>query len=150
MFSRIALFAFLGVFLFSTVSVSAQRVRIRKSATGTVTANRPTSGNLSNSEFQIHNLVNNERRRKGLGDLDWDDSLARLARTYSRQMARESFFSHFDRNGDSVVERAEKSNIRGWSRIGENLFFCEGYGNFDSLAVRGWMNSSEMPRRNAL
>ena len=148
-FSRIALYAFLGVFLFSAISVSAQRTRIRKSATGTVSSNRSASLNLSNDEIQIHYLVNNERRRKGLGNLNWDDDLARLARNYSRQMARESFFSHFDRNGDSVVERAEKSNVRGWSRIGENLFFCEGYDNFDSLAVRGWMNSSEH-RRNIL
>lgn len=148
-FSRIALYAFLGVFLFSAVSVSAQKVRIRKSATGTVSSNRSTSVNLSSSELQIHNLINNERRRKGLDDLYWDDDLASLARNYSRQMARESFFSHFDRDGNSVVERAAKSDIRGWNKIGENLFFCDGYNDFDGLAVRGWMNSSEH-RRNIL
>jgi len=148
-FSRFALFAFLGVFLFATVAVSGQRERIRKSATGVVSSNREARGSLSNDEFQIHYLINNERRKKSLGDLYWDDELAKLARTYSRQMARESFFSHFDRDGNSVVERAEKSDIRGWSKIGENLFFCEGYNNFDALAVRGWMNSSEH-RRNVL
>ena len=148
-FSRIAIFAILGAFLFSALSVQAQRVRIRKSATGTVTSKRQSVVNLSNTELQIHNLVNNERRRKGLSDLFWNQSLAGMARAYSRQMARESFFSHYDGNGDSVVERAENSNIRGWSKIGENLFFCEGYDNFDTLAVRGWMNSSEH-RRNIL
>ena len=149
-FSRIAFVVVLGAFLFSALSVSAQqRVRIRKSATGTVTSSREYRGNISNDEFQIHNLVNNERRRKGLSDLVWDQDLARMARAFSRQMARESFFSHYDRNGNSVVERAEDSNIRGWEKIGENLFFCEGYDNFDSLAVRGWMNSSEH-RRNIL
>jgi len=148
-FSRIALFAFLGVFLLAAVSVSAQRVRIGKSATGVVSSNRESRGNLANDEFQIHYLINNERRRKGLGDLYWDDDLAQLARAYSRQMARESFFSHFDRSGNSVVERAQNSDIRGWSKIGENLFFCEGYDDFDALAVRGWMNSSEH-RRNVL
>jgi uncharacterized protein YkwD len=153
-FSGFAVFAFLAVFLFVAVSVPAQRVRIRKSATGVVTServsrNRDVRENLANDEMQIHYLVNNERRKKGLGDLYWGEDLAELARAYSRQMARESFFSHFDPNGDSVVERARNFDIRGWSKIGENLFFCEGYDDFDSLAVRGWMNSSEH-RRNLL
>ena len=158
-FSRTAVFAFLGAFLFASLSVPAQRVRITRSANGRVVSReqtperislrRETQGNLSNDEHQIHYLVNNERRRKGLGDLYWDDELARMARAYSRQMARESFFSHYDSDGNSVVERAEKSDIRGWSKIGENLFFCEGYDDFDSLAVRGWMNSPTH-RRNML
>lgn len=148
-FSRIAFLAVLVMFLFEAVSVSAQRVRIRKSATGRVSSNQETRGNSSNGEFQIHYLVNNERRKKGLGDLYWDDELAKVARAFSRQMARESFFSHFDRQGKSVVDRAKSSNISGWSKIGENLFFCEGYDDFDSLAVRGWMRSAEH-RRNIL
>ncbi len=147
LFSGIAVFAFLGGFLLTAVSVSAQR--ISKSATGRISSKQETRGNLSGDEFQIHDLINNERRRKGLGDLNWDADLAKLARGFSRQMARESFFSHFDRDGNSVVERARKSDIRGWSKIGENLFFCEGYNNFDTLAVRGWMNSAEH-RRNVL
>jgi uncharacterized protein YkwD len=148
-FSGITVFVILGVFLFGAVPVSAQRVKIRKSATGRVSTIQESRGSLSNDEFQIHYLVNNERRKKGLGDLYWEESLARMARTYSRQMARESFFSHFDRDGNSVVERAQSSNIRGWSKIGENLFFCEGYDSFDALAVRGWMDSPEH-RRNIL
>lgn len=155
-FSRIAAYAILCVFLLTAISVSAQQIRLRKSATGRVTSGstterqtQPTRGNLASDELQIHYLINNERRRKGLGDLYWDDALAQMARAFSRQMARESFFSHFDRNGRSVVDRALQSNIDGWSKIGENLFFCEGYDRFDALAVRGWMNSSEH-RRNIL
>ena len=158
-FSRIALFSILGVFLFAALSVPAQRARITRSGTGRVinrqefpdgiSDRRQTRGNLSQDEFQIHYLVNNERRRKGLSDLFWDDELARMARAYSRQMARESFFSHIDNNGNSVVERARRSDIQGWSKIGENLFFCEGYDDFNSLAVRGWMNSPTH-RRNLL
>jgi len=155
-FPRVAVPAILVTFLFGALSVSAQRTVYRKSATGRVLAreesrsNQPQyRGNLADDEYEIHDLVNNERRKKGLGELSWDGSLASLARSYSRQMARESFFSHYDRNGDSVVERARNSNIRGWSIIGENLFFCEGYDNFDALAVRGWMNSPEH-RRNIL
>ena len=143
---------------FFVTAVSAQKVKIRKSATGRVASTQPTRneptrnetrGNLSTDEQQIHYLINNERRKKGLGDLYWDEDLAKMARAYSKKMARESFFSHFDRDGNSVVERAKDSDIKGWNKIGENLFFCEGYDSFDSLAVRGWMNSSEH-RRNIL
>ena len=147
MFSRFALSACLVFFLMS--AVSGQRVGIRKSATGIVSSNRDSRGSLSNDERQIHFLINSERRKKSLGDLYWDEDLAQMARAFSRQMARESFFDHYDRNGNSVVERARQSKINGWSKIGENLFFCEGYNNFDALAVRGWMNSPEH-RRNVL
>jgi len=148
-FSRIAFFVIFGAFLSSAVSVPAQKVRIRKSAPAAVQSSRVSAGNLSNDAIQIHYLVNNERRRTGLANLYWDEDLAKLARSYSRQMARESFFSHFDGDGNSVVERAAVADIRGWSKIGENLFFCEGYGDFDALAVRGWMKSPEH-RRNIL
>ncbi|HVE57532.1 MAG TPA: CAP domain-containing protein [Pyrinomonadaceae bacterium] len=154
-FSRIVLFTIL--FTFFVTAVSAQRVRIQKSATGRVASNQPirqetrreTRGSLSSDELQIHYLVNNERRKKGLSDLYWDEDLAKMARAYSKKMARESFFSHFDGDGNSVINRAEDSNIGGWNKIGENLFFCEGYDDFDALAVRGWMNSAEH-RRNIL
>jgi uncharacterized protein YkwD len=155
-FSRTALCAILGVFLLSADTVPAQNIRLRKSATGRVTNRSSTPqqqqqsrGNLASDEFQIHYLVNNERRKKGLSDLYWDNGLAAMARAFSRQMARESFFSHYDRNGKSVVDRARQSNITGWSKIAENLFFCDGYDRFDSVAVSGWMNSSGH-RRNIL
>lgn len=142
--------AWLAVCVMLSVSaVTGQRIKVRKSATGKVSSKQETRGNLSNDEFSIHYLVNNERRKKGLSDLYWEEDLAKMARAFSRQMARESFFSHYDRDGNSVIDRARNSGIRDWDKIGENLFFCEGYDNFDALAVRGWMNSSEH-RRNIL
>ncbi len=155
-FSRIVFLAVLGAFLFS--AVSAQRIIIKKSGTGRVSSNKENKetrenkvdrGNLSGEETQIHYLINNERRKKGLSDLYWDEELAKIARAYSKKMAKESFFSHYDRDGNSVIDRARESNISGWNKIGENLFYCEGYNDFDSLAVRGWMNSPEH-RRNIL
>ena len=149
MFSRITFFAVLGLFFLAAVSVSAQRVKIRKSATGVVSSDREYRGNLSNDEYEISDLINEERRRKGLDDLVWDERLAQIARNYSRKMASESFFSHYDSDGHSVVDRVRNSGVRGWSKIGENLFYCAGYSEIDSLAVRGWMNSPEH-RRNIL
>jgi uncharacterized protein YkwD len=147
-FAQIMVCAVFGAILL--INVPAQRkVKIKKSVANKISSNREYSGNLLNDERLISNLINSERRKKGLSELIWDERLANLARSYSRKMAKESFFSHYDRDGDSVIERTKDSNIIGWSKIGENLFLCEGYGTFDTLAVRGWMNSPEH-RQNIL
>jgi uncharacterized protein YkwD len=101
------------------------------------------------AEFDIFDLVNQERHRKRLNDLEWNDALANLARNYSRKMARENFFDHYDSNGQSVIERAKSARLKNWSKIGENLFYCEGLSNYSSFAVKGWLNSSSH-RRNML
>lgn len=93
------------------------------------------------NEFRIFSLINREREHSGLTSLIWNDRLADLARSYSQTMARDGLFDHIDRNGDSVVERARHARVRGWSKIGENLFECESTNNFVNLSVRGWMHS---------
>ena len=104
---------------------------------------------FSNEEFEIYELINNRRYKSRLRELEWDNDLAEMARRYSEDMARGNFFSHYDKRGRTVVERAENFGIRGWSEIGENLFFCEGYDDFSNLAVKGWLNSSSH-RKNML
>jgi len=100
-----------------------------------------TAAGVSDDEHEIHDLVNRERGRSRLRDLEWDDRLARLARAYSRQMAREDFFDHYDRAGRSVIDRANSSRITDWRKIGENLFVSEGFDRITGIAVRGWMRS---------
>ena len=90
---------------------------------------------------QILELVNAERRKKRLPELEWDRDLTRMARAYSKQMARENFFDHVDEDGKNVADRAKSAKVKGWNKIGENLFFCEGTTKFDSFAVKGWMKS---------
>ena len=116
-------------------SVSAQR-RVY-----TASANSRVSVNADSDEREIFDLINQERNKKGLGELNWDSDLSRLARAYSQKMARENFFSHYDGNGKAVDDRAKDMRIKDWSKIGENLFFCEGYDNPNLMAVRGWMKS---------
>ncbi len=95
----------------------------------------------SRSEREVFELVNRERSRARLQNLIWVDRLADLARDYSRQMAREGFFDHYDRKGRTVTDRALSARIRNWSSIGENLFFCEPHDYFANTAVKGWMRS---------
>lgn len=97
--------------------------------------------NLGDDEYHIFELVNRERARVRLSQLQWDDQLADLARSYSEQMADENFFSHYDRSGATVVQRAEQQRVKGWARIGENLFETYGLNDISAFAIRGWMRS---------
>src|SRR5215210_6295795 len=72
--------------------------------------------NINADEREIFELINEERSKKGLGELNWDASLSRLARAYSQKMARENFFSHYDRNGEAVDGRARQMRIKDWSK----------------------------------
>ncbi len=101
----------------------------------------------SDDEAEIYDLVNRERVRSRLVPLAWDDKLARLARSYSRQMAREGFFGHYDRNGRSVSDRSREAGAGRWRKIGENLFMVTEHPQFTVLSVRGWMRSASH-RRN--
>jgi len=94
------------------------------------------------AERDVFKLVNYERLKRGLRKLKWHPTLAKVAKNYSRRMAREDFFDHFDDDGHSVIERAEELNVKKWKKLGENLFFSEGYLSPTFLAVEGWLESS--------
>lgn len=101
-----------------------------------------SAGNFDDDEFQIFQLVNSERYKNLLDNLEWDNKLAEIAREYSRTMARENFLEHTDLQGKTVVDRAKDRRLGNWRKIGENLFFCRGIKKFDTFAVKGWMKSS--------
>lgn len=102
---------------------------------------RKISGDFETDNFQIFTLVNEERRKRGLNQLLWDDAVADIARNYSERMARENFFGHFDPNGREVLDRAKTARLKHWSRIGENLFSIADLAKFDAFTVKQWMKS---------
>jgi uncharacterized protein YkwD len=97
---------------------------------------------VDEEEAEVFRLVNLQRQKAGLSRLDWDDGAARIARAYSKRMAREGFFDHYDPEGNTVMERADRGGVRHWSRIGENLFVCDPMEEFEPFAVRGWLRST--------
>lgn len=96
---------------------------------------------LGGEETRIFELINRERQKKRLRDLEWDDRLADVARSYSRKMAREGFFDHYDNDGKTVADRVSMAKVKGWSKIGENLFYCDPLDEVAAFAVRSWMGS---------
>lgn len=103
---------------------------------------KTSRSNFGSEELEIFELVNNRRQKSRLGQLRWNSELAKMARRYSEEMARGNFFSHYDKRGRTVSDRAESFGIRGWRGIGENLFLCDGFNDFSSVAVKNWLNSS--------
>ena len=119
----------------------------------------PTESNLSNASqisffpkpivweeptFQEKNifiLVNYHRKLNGLRTLKWDSKLAKMARYYSGKMANEDFFEHEDYEGKTVVDRAEEFRVKDWMKIGENLFYSEGFISPTQEAVDSWLDS---------
>lgn len=97
--------------------------------------------NFADEEMKIFDSVNRVRIRQGLKELRWNYELAKLARDYSGKMAHGGFFEHFDPDGATVVERAKDARIKGWSKIGENLFVCEPTSKLNFFAIKGWMES---------
>ena len=100
-----------------------------------------SSRTLLDDEMRVFELVNQERARRGLRPVQWDARLSDMARMYSRQMADGGFFDHYDQHGQAVEDRARRARIRGWQKIGENLFYCGRTSQFVDFAVRGWLKS---------
>jgi uncharacterized protein YkwD len=69
--------------------------------------------------------------------LAWSDALAAAALAHSTDMAWQKYFSHQEKNGSVVGDRALKAGYR-WRRIGENI--AAGQRSADEV-VAGWLAS---------
>lgn len=134
-------FALLISLVFAAQISSAFAQKKASAKRKTIAAEKAQPENFAVAEREIFRLVNRERRKRNLNELEWNADLAEMARKYSEKMADENFFSHFDLQGANVAKRAQKARIKGWTRIGENLFTIENYSSFDRFAVKAWMNS---------
>jgi uncharacterized protein YkwD len=92
-------------------------------------------------ERRAFELINERRREAGLLPLEWNDRVAAIARAHSQHMAATKFFSHKDRNGLLVNDRADKLGVSNWRAIGENIAFNRGFDDPVTTAVANWMDS---------
>jgi len=76
---------------------------------------------IGDLEHRIHDLVNDQRQRNGLGALQLDQKLSAVARAHSEDMAKSGYFDHSDRAGRSAFQRVALAGIV-CHIIGENLF----------------------------
>lgn len=64
-----------------------------------------TSANLS-GEQDVLKLINAERVRKGMQELEWDEDLAKAARYHAYDLATQDYFDHasYDRSGEKLYQ----------------------------------------------
>ena len=98
------------------------------------------SQSIEQMEAATRNLVNAERKKKGLPALKHNPALTKIARNYSRRMRQEDFFAHNDPKGKSVADRVRAANIS-FRMIGENLAMNYNAPDPIKVAVKGWMDS---------
>lgn len=124
----------------------AKSVSLPKIASSSPKVVRDGNFSLERSTFEI---LNRERATRGLTPLVWDESVAKVARLHSRNMANEKFFSHRGPDGSTVDARAEQLGLTRWSAIAENIAFLKGHNDPASLAIEKWL-ASPAHRRNML
>jgi uncharacterized protein YkwD len=59
-------------------------------------------------ERRIHDLTNAQRRSRGIPALEFDDLIAKIARTHSQDMISRGFFEHINPNGEDPGARGRK------------------------------------------
>lgn len=114
----------------------------------------------------VHDLVNQERQKRGMRPLATDDQLSLAARGHSQDMADLSYFAHEDQRGQGPTERAARigytcrKNFGSYYQVGvaENIFQnwlyssvtyvgpvpIKNYSSAEEIAAstaQGWMNS---------
>jgi uncharacterized protein YkwD len=88
--------------------------------------------------FEQTNIV---RVKNGLSPFVWDDDICRMARAHSENMSRLGFFSHVTPSGLRLRDRAREAGISGYSVLGENIAYNQGYEDPGAFAVERWMLS---------
>jgi uncharacterized protein YkwD len=91
-------------------------------------------------------LMNAERTARGLGRLQSEPLLGRVAAGYARQMVRGQFFDHTSPAGSTMLARIKATSylrdVTSWS-VGENLAWGTGALATPRAMVRAWMQSAE-------
>lgn len=74
-------------------------------------------------EYQMLQLLNKERKQRGLKPLAADEPLRKVARAHSEDMLRRGYFSHYTPEGKDPFERMKKAGIH-YKHAGENLAYA--------------------------
>lgn len=88
------------------------------------------------SERELWQLVNKERRVAGLPELKFADNLRDVGRGHCKDMFKRSYFSHYTPEGESPFDRIDEADIE-YVSAGENLAYAPSV----ALAHQGLMNS---------
>lgn len=73
-------------------------------------------------EKQIHDLINKERKKQNLSQLEWDDALASIGRKHSKDMELRSYFGHSSPEGHDFSYRYHRDGYQCSIRVDNTLY----------------------------
>ncbi|MCC7022447.1 MAG: CAP domain-containing protein [Thermomicrobiales bacterium] len=88
-------------------------------------------------------LINDYRRKNGVGQLSLNDKLGAAAKHHSRDMAKKNYFSHKLANGDSAEQNIRRFGYTNYRFVGENIFAGD---KSASKAMAAWKKSRDHNR----
>jgi len=92
--------------------------------------------NISKLEKQIHNFINEERKRNRLSLLDWNDELNSIAKKHSKDMADRGYFGHKSPEGHNSLDRYKQDNFACEIIVGDSI-----YGGAENIYKNSLFNS---------
>ena len=98
---------------------------------------QPAQPVASEVELRVFELVNIERANYGLPPLVWNNTVARVAREHSIDMATGGFHSHIGSDGSNPGERLDNAGVN-WTDVMENI--SAGHPTAEQ-AIAYWMGS---------
>jgi uncharacterized protein YkwD len=101
---------------------------------------------MSEVELRVIQLLNQERRRRGLSALTADPAVSAVARAHSKDMCQRGYFSHQSPEGKQPWDRLRAGGVRGFKAAAENI--AVGYSTAQGVHA-GWLTSPGH-RRNRL
>lgn len=96
------------------------------------------------AESDMLDLVNNERKAKGLDEYVVDEKLSDVARSHAMNMFEKGYFSHTDLSGARPADRMKEGGVQ-FNFSGENLAYSK-----DLLSAHDGLMKSEGHKKNIL
>jgi uncharacterized protein YkwD len=78
--------------------------------------------NAANLASIIHRMINEERKKNRLGNLEWDRQLAEIALSHSEDMAERGYFDHLSPEGEDFSDRYREYGYTEETRIGNQVY----------------------------
>lgn len=76
---------------------------------------------LNEDETALVKLLNEERKKAGVPELELGPRLIKVARAHSIDMIKNNYFGHVSPTAGSLAARLKKGRVKNWLRAGENL-----------------------------
>ena len=113
--------------------------RFFKSARDLTEANDSSQPDIDIGELEMlaHSLINQERVKRDMNALRWEDEIAAIARDHSLDMGNNGYFSHVNRDGQNATDRGRR----------EGYDCIKDYGSYYTFGLaenihQGWLYSS--------